>query len=158
MQQMQNQTRPLRGVETLKRVTVVSRPIEETFAFFSDAFNLNRLTPSWVGFQILSKPPLEMRENALIDYSIRIRGVPVRWRTQILSWNPPHSFVDLQIKGPYQWWHHTHRFESCDQGTRVIDEVEYRAPLAWLSHPLMVTRDVERIFDYRETALQAILK
>ena len=154
----QSPTRPRRGVQILHRQVLVPTSIEDTFEFFSDAFNLNALTPSWVGFQILSSPPLQMQNDALIDYKIRIRGIPIRWQTRILSWNPPHKFVDLQIKGPYRWWHHTHRFESCEHGTWVTDEVEYLAPLHWLTHPLMVTRDVERIFDYRELALKAILK
>ncbi len=145
--------RPERGLELLARKMIVPRTVDESFAFFADARNLDRLTPSWVGFKILTPSPIEMRVGALIDYSIRIHGVPIRWRTQIISWEPPHRFIDVQLKGPYRWWHHEHRFEPCAQGTRVIDEVEYVAPLHWLSHPLIVRRDVGRIFDFRADAL-----
>lgn len=150
-------SRPSRGIEVLRREAVVKRPIEETFSFFADAFNLNVLTPPWVGFEILTPPPIQMQAHTLIDYKISIRGFPVRWQTEIVSWCPPFSFVDLQIKGPYRWWHHTHRFESCPEGTRVIDEVEYLAPLSWFSHPLLVRGDVRKIFDYRAKALQEAL-
>lgn len=136
------------------REVVVPHDLEETFEFFSDAFNLDLLTPSWVGFRILTPSPIEMKLGALIDYQIRIRGIPVRWRTLIEIWEPPHRFVDVQVHGPYRWWHHTHRFEPCEHGTRVIDEVEYSAPLGWLTEPLLVRRDVERIFDYRAEALR----
>ena len=128
--------------------------VEETFAFFSDAHNLDRITPPWVGFKILTPAPIQMCEGTLIDYEIRLRGLPIRWRSEIRRWDPPHSFTDLQIKGPYRWWHHTHRFEPCAEGTRVIDEVEYLAPLHWLVGPLFVRRDVERIFAYRGEALR----
>lgn len=146
--------RPRGAVARLRRETVVARGLEATFAFFSDATNLQRLTPPWVGFEILTPTPIAMRAGTLIDYRIRVHGVPFKWRTEILAWDPPHGFVDVQLRGPYRWWHHTHRFEACEGGTRVIDEVEYRAPLAWLTHRLMVSRDVARIFDYRERALR----
>lgn len=145
--------RPVRGLAVLHREMVVPVPLNDTFAFFSDAHNLDRITPPWVGFRILTPRPIAMHVGATIDYRIRVRGVPLRWRTRIIAWEPPHRFIDLQVKGPYRWWHHTHRFESCTGGTRVIDEVEYRSPLPWLMHPLIVTRDVERIFDYRARAL-----
>ena len=146
--------RPRHGVARLRRETVVAQGLEETFAFFADAGNLNLLTPSWVGFKILSPLPLDMRAGRLIDYRIRIHGVPVRWRTKIIVWDPPHRFVDLQVRGPYRWWHHEHRFEKAEGGTRVIDEVDYASPLWWIMHPLIVRRDVERIFDFRAGALQ----
>lgn len=145
--------RPARGILTLRREAVVPVPIDEAFAFFSDAFNLDLLTPPWLGFGILTPAPIDLKQGTLIDYRIRLRGVPIRWRTLIAEWDPPHGFVDVQVRGPYRWWHHTHRFEACEGGTRVIDEVEYAAPVGWLSHRLMVTRDVERIFDYRAEAL-----
>lgn len=145
--------RPRGGVRTLSRSTVVPVGLDETFAFFADAFNLDRLTPAWVGFEILTPKPIVMKPGAVIDYRIRLHGIPVRWQTVITVWEPPHRFVDVQIRGPYRWWHHTHRFEACAEGTRVIDEVEYAAPLGWLTEPLLVRRDVERIFDYRAEAL-----
>ena len=150
-------SRPPRGLGVLRREVVVARPLNETFAFFSDARNLDRLTPPWVGFKILTAGPIDMHAGTLIDYQIRIHGVPIRWRTEITAWDPPRGFTDVQLKGPYRWWHHEHRFEACDGGTRVIDEVEYAAPLPWLTHRLLVTRDVERIFNYRSEALRGAL-
>lgn len=150
------QRRP-RTISVLRRETVVPQPVDETFAFFADARNLDCLTPDWLGFRILTSTPIEMRPGTVIDYRIRLRGLPIRWRTEITTWDPPFRFVDVQIRGPYRWWHHTHRFEACPNGTRVIDEVEYRAPLAWLIHPLMVNRDLRRIFDFREAALHRCL-
>jgi len=147
-------TRPKVGLGSIRRETIVPRSLEETFAFFSDARNLDTLTPPWVGFRILTPVPIEMRPGTLIDYRIRIHGIPIRWLTEITEWEAPHRFVDVQLKGPYQWWHHEHRFESCKEGTRIIDEVEFRAPLYWLTHSLIVERDVGRIFDYRAQALK----
>lgn len=143
-----------RGPLTLLRVeSTVPRTQDDTFAFFSDARNLDRLTPSSVSFRILTPTPIAMRVGALIDYRIRVRGVPLRWRTRIEAWEPPHRFIDVQLNGPYRWWHHEHRFEPCSEGTRVIDEVEYAAPFRRLTHPLIVRRDVDRIFRYRAQAL-----
>jgi uncharacterized protein YbjT (DUF2867 family)/ligand-binding SRPBCC domain-containing protein len=149
--------RPRTGVKLLRCETIVSRTLDETFGFFSDARNLDRLTPPWVGFRILTPTPIPMRKGVLIDYRIRVRGVPLRWRTEIEHWDPPNAFADVQALGPYRWWHHTHRFEACPEGTRVVDEVEYRAPLAWLTHPLMINRDVKRIFEHRQGALRQAL-
>ncbi len=149
-------SRPTSGLSSIYREMIIPRSQEETFAFFSDARNLDILTPRWVGFKILTPTPIEMRAGALIEYQIRIHGIPIRWRTEITEWEAPHRFVDLQLKGPYEWWHHEHRFESCKDGTRMIDEVEFRAPLHWISHPLIVKRDVRRIFDYRAQALERL--
>lgn len=146
--------RPTRGGRTLFREAVVPVSLEKAFKFFSDAFHLDLLTPPWLGFAIVTPLPIEMKPGTVIDYRIRLHGFPIRWRTLISEWEPPHRFVDEQIRGPYRWWRHTHRFEACAQGTRVIDEVEYAAPLAWLSERLLVRRDLERIFDYRGEALQ----
>lgn len=150
-------SRPTRGLRLHRRETVVPLGIDETFAFFGDARNLDAITPPWVGFRILTPTPVDMRAGTLIDYSIRIHGVPVRWRTEITAWDPPHHFIDVQRRGPYRWWHHDHRFEPCAEGTRVIDEVEYAAPAGALLHPLFVDRDVRRIFDHRQARLRAIL-
>ncbi len=145
------------GCRILHGEAIVPRPLDETFAFFSDARNLNRLTPPWVGFEILTPTPIAMRVGAEIDYRVRIRGVSMRWRSRITVWEPGVRFVDVQVRGPYRRWHHEHRFEMCEGGTRVIDTVEYRAPLGWLTHRLLVDRDVRRIFAYRQEALPRIL-
>lgn len=149
--------RPTRGLRLFRSEVIVPRGLDETFAFFSDARNLDRLTPPWVGFEIVTPGPIDMRVGAEIEYRIRIHGVPISWRTQITVWEPKVRFIDVQLRGPYRWWHHEHRFEACDEGTRVIDEVEYCAPLAWLTHRLFVDRDVARIFAYRADSLAKIL-
>ncbi len=126
------------------------RPRDEVFAFFSNAHNLEVLTPPWVKFEVLTPRPLSMRAGALIDYRIRIHGLPIRWRTEITVWEPPHRFVDVQLSGPYTLWHHTHTFEERDGGTVCMDRVRYRPHGGALVHWLFVGRDVERIFNYRQ--------
>lgn len=137
------------------RETVIDRPLEETFAFFADAANLETLTPSWLNFRILTPQPIPMREGAVIDYRIVLYGMPVPWRTRIDAWEPGVGFVDRQLLGPYLWWHHEHRFERVDGGTRVVDHVEYRPRARWLSGRI-VRRDVERIFTFRQHKLREV--
>src|SRR4051794_15422798 len=148
-------TRPNRNVTCVKYATVVPARLEDTFAFFSDASNLQRLTPPWVDFSIVSPLPLEMRVGLEIDYRIRIHGVPLVWTSLIDVWEPGRRFVDRQIAGPYVWWRHDHRFEADGDATRVIDEVEYVPRAAWMTAPL-VRHDVDKIFRYRQTALHDI--
>lgn len=149
--------RPRSGLRIIRRAILVRRPIAEAFDFFADARNLEAITPPWLHFEITTPTPIAMREGALIDYRIRLHGIPVRWHTRIDAWEPCTRFVDRQLRGPYRWWHHEHRFEEVDGGTNVIDEVEYSSPLRWISEPLLVRRDVERIFDYRAERLVALL-
>lgn len=130
----------------------VSRPIDEVFAFFDRAENLEALTPSTLGFRILTPSPIRMREGALIDYTLRIWGVPVHWRTLITHYDPPHRFVDEQIKGPYAFWHHTHTFTQLDGGVQIEDDVRYCMPFGLAGrfvHAAFVRRDLERIFRFR---------
>jgi len=130
--------------------------LAETFAFFSDATNLERLTPPWLSFKIRTPQPIVMGEGTIIDYRVSLRGLPMRWRSRIDLWEPGVRFVDRQIAGPYRWWRHEHRFEAVPRGTQVIDYVEYLPRLRVLSRRL-VERDLARIFDYRREALQRIL-
>lgn len=132
----------------------LGRPLEEVFAFFADAFNLERLTPPWLRFRVLTPAPIEMREGALIDYRLRLHGLPLRWRSRIALWEPPHRFADEQVRGPYRRWHHTHRFEPGGEGTTVIDEVDYAVWGGSLVDRLLVRGDVERIFAYRRATLE----
>ena len=132
------------------------RPIDEVFAFFSSAANLNQITPPWVNFRILTKPPIEMQPGALIDYRIRIRGIPIGWRTRITMWQPPHRFVDEQVRGPYRLWEHTHEFETRDGGTIVRDRVRYAVRLDPILHRWFVRRDVEGIFSHRTEKLRSL--
>src|SRR3982750_543138 len=116
------------------------RALDQVFAFFSDAANLNAITPPWVKFQMITRTPIDMRVGSLIDYRLRIRGLPIRWRTRITVWEPPHRFVDEQLRGPYRLWEHHHQFESKDGGTTVRDRVRYAVPFDFIAYPLMVRR------------------
>jgi ligand-binding SRPBCC domain-containing protein len=133
---------------------VVPRPLSEVFEFFSSAHNLQELTPPWVRFQVLSIPDESMREGTLIDYRLRIHGLPMRWQSEITAWEPERRFVDQQRRGPYRWWRHEHLFEPCTEGTVVIDQVHYGTPGGALVHWLLVGRDLRKIFLYRQQALQ----
>ncbi|KAB2660457.1 MAG: SRPBCC family protein [Verrucomicrobia bacterium] len=133
------------------------RSLPDVFAFFADAHNLEVITPSWVRFQVLTPDPIVTRPGALIDYRIRIHGFPVRWRTEITEWNPPHGFVDVQRRGPYALWHHTHTFREQDGGTFCGDEVRYRPRGGLMIDWLFVRRDVARIFVHRQRRLRELL-
>lgn len=137
---------------TLRREQWIPRPLEEVFAFFSDASNLERITPSWLGFHILTPGPIRIAAGSRLRYRLRVHGLPLGWTTEIRRWEPPYRFVDVQLSGPYRLWHHTHRFEAFRGGTRMTDIVRYRLPFGLLGravHALKVRRDVEQIFDYR---------
>ena len=130
----------------------VPRPLAEVFEFFSQAENLQKLTPAWLHFRILSVEPAPVRKGTLIRYSLRWRIFPIYWTTEIIEWDPPHRFVDLQLKGPYKLWHHEHRFVAEGNGTRITDEVQYQLPFGVfgsIAHKLKVRKDVETIFAYR---------
>ncbi|MFW6089817.1 MAG: SRPBCC family protein [Gemmatimonadota bacterium] len=129
-------------------------PPEAVFPFFADVANLERITPPFLRFRVLTPMPVEIREGTILDYRLRVRGVPVRWRTRIRAWEPPHRFVDEQIRGPYRRWIHEHRFEALPGGTRMVDEIDYAAPGGRAVERLFVDRDVERIFAYRARFLE----
>lgn len=149
-------------VYALEYVQEFPRRREDVFRFFEDAFNLDSITPPLLRFRILTPRPIQMRSGALIDYRLRLRGVPVRWRTRIEEYEPPHRFVDRQVRGPYRLWRHEHRFEEIEGGTRMTDRVVYITPLAgtWLGsilHDRLVRPDLESIFCYRRARLAALL-
>jgi len=131
-------------------------PPGELFPFFADAANLDAITPRSLNFRVVTPPPVEMREGALIDYRLRVRGIPLRWRTRIDVWQPPHRFVDEQVRGPYRQWIHEHTFEARDDGTLARDLVRYGVPLDFLVHRWFVRPEVERIFRYRSEALRKL--
>jgi ligand-binding SRPBCC domain-containing protein len=135
---------------------LVSAPLDEVFHFFSNATNLERLTPPLIRFEVVTPAPITMREGLLIDYKLRIRGVPMRWQSEITAWQPQSYFVDEQRRGPYSFWRHEHRFEAVDGGTRVIDDVNYGVPGGQIIHALLVRRDVQKIFTYRQRALSEL--
>ena len=139
----------------------VSRPRDEVFRFFADPGNLARLTPPWLGFRILTPAPLPAGEGAVFDYRLRVRGLPLRWRTLIETWVEGRRFTDRQLRGPYALWHHTHLFlDLPGGGTRIVDRVRYR--VGWgcfgsLVTALWVRPDVERIFRFRKEAVLRLL-
>jgi ligand-binding SRPBCC domain-containing protein len=148
------------GPYTLYRELWVPHPLSAVFDFFSRAENLEQLTPPWMHLRILTRPPIVMKPGASIAYNLRVRGVPLRWLTEIECWNPPHEFVDVQAKGPYKLWRHTHRFSEVEGGTSVVDTVRYALPfgtLGRLVHRLCVVRDLDLIFDYRAQRIQELL-
>ncbi len=129
---------------------------EKVFQFFSDATQLERLTPAWLNFRMQTPTPLDMQEGTLIEYKLRVHGIPLRWQSRISCWEPPFRFVDEQLRGPYRHWHHLHTFEDDGQGTNCRDEVDYSFFGGRLVHELFVKRDLEKIFAYRTQMLQQI--
>ncbi|MGD7652474.1 MAG: SRPBCC family protein [Verrucomicrobiales bacterium] len=125
------------------------KPVGEIFDFFADARNLQLLTPPFLGFRILTPMPVEMKPGTIIDYKLRVHGLPIFWRTEISEWEPGRRFVDQQLRGPYRLWHHEHTFEPRDGGTLVSDKVRYAVLLDPIIHPLFVKPDVQRIFSFR---------
>lgn len=147
---------------TFESEQLVRAPLEEVFSFFCKAENLERITPPSLRFRILTPLPIEMRAGALIDYQLSLHGLPMRWRTEILEWDPPHRFVDVQLRGPYSLWHHTHRFEAASPTTtRMLDTVRFRAPfgpLGFLAVPIFVAPEVARIFAHRRKVIEEIFR
>ena len=145
------------AVHVLTREQILPGSPEEVFPFFGDALNLEAITPPWLGFRVTTPQPLEMAAGTLIEYRLRLHAVPISWRTTIAVWDPPHRFVDVQLRGPYALWHHTHDFEPAEGGgTLMRDTVRYALPLGALgevAHRVLVRRDLERIFDFRRDAV-----
>lgn len=140
----------------LETETVLPQGIETVFAFFANAENLERITPPELAFRIVTPTPIIMREGKLIDYRLRLFGVPFRWRTRIVEWQPNHRFVDEQLRGPYASWKHLHTFVEFGSGTLMTDRVEYRLPLlpaGAVALPL-VRHQLDRIFRYRAEAVR----
>lgn len=137
----------------LKRELWVPQPLSVVFPFFAEPHNLEALTPPWLNFSIETPAPIDLHAGTLIDYRIKLYGVPMRWRTLISAWEPPHRFVDEQLRGPYRIWHHEHLFTEQNGGTLLTDRVHYQSPLGFLTHPLFVRRQLEAIFDFRHRVI-----
>ena len=139
---------------TLTNELWLPQPPAEIFPFFADAANLERLTPPSLRFRILTPPPIEMAVGTLIDYRIRLRGIPMRWQSEITEWEPPHRFVDEQRRGPYRQWIHEHTFTAQDGGTLAVDIVQYAVLGGVTIQRLFVAPELRRIFDYRNATLE----
>ena len=144
---------------SIEREQLVPRPLSEVFAFFADAANLEVLTPGFLRFRILTPVSIRMAAATLIDYEIRIAGIPQRWKTLIEVFETPRRFVDVQLRGPYAWWRYTHEFSESAGGTTIRDSVEYEMPFGLLGvmvRGLLVRRMLEAIFDYRRAKIEEI--
>tara|TARA_Y100001960_G_C14714907_1_gene849083 strand:+ start:1092 stop:1553 length:462 start_codon:yes stop_codon:yes gene_type:complete len=131
----------------------------EVFEFFSDAFNLELLTPKFLNFRILTPPPINIKEGTIIQYKISLFGVPMKWKTEIEKFEPENLFVDNQVKGPYSLWHHTHIFEETENGTLMTDIVNYRLPfgiLGRIAHTIFVRRTLKKIFAHRKQEISQL--
>lgn len=143
----------------LERKQIIARARAEVFEFFADAGNLERITPPELNFQIITAQPIDIKKGALIDYRLKLRGLPITWKTEITEWNPPHEFVDSALKSPYKQWIHLHTFEENENGATIMkDRVRYRLPfepLGNLAH-WYVKKELEYIFDYRYKVIEEI--
>lgn len=144
-----------------RREQVIPCPIETVFAFFADVRNLEAITPSWLNFRILTPAPIRMHPGAEIEYQLGWRFFHLHWKTVITHWNPPDFFVDVQSRGPYRMWEHTHSFRFEAGATRMVDAVRYEMPFGILGqavHAVRVKRDLERIFDFRAATIDSYFR
>ena len=139
----------------LERTQVVAAPLEEAWRFYCEPRNLEAITPPWLRFRIVEMPE-RLEQGALIRYRLRLFGVPVGWLTEIRSWQPPRSFVDVQLRGPYLLWEHTHRLTTVDGGTEIHDHVRYQVP-GGRPVDAVVRRLLGAIFDYRAERTASLL-
>jgi len=147
-------TRSARTPFRLEREQRISRPLEEVFAFFAEPQNLEVITPPWMKFHLAKCSTETIGEGTVLEYALRVRGLPMRWVSLIREWDPPHQFVDEQLHGPYRRWLHRHTFRQEGSETVIGDEVDYAVPGGALIERLLVRGELERIFGYRQTSLQ----
>ena len=129
----------------------IDAPLDKVFDFFSKPENLSEITPAKLGFNILTPSPIKMEKGTLIDYTIKLMGIPLRWRSLITDYDPPKKFVDEQLKGPYSYWHHKHTFKEVDGGILIIDEITYALPIQAfrrIVHPVLIKTQLNQIFDF----------
>ncbi len=140
-------------IYTLTTELLLPLDIDNVFAFFSDAHNLEAITPDFLNFKVLTEPGVKVSEGTLLDYQLKLHGFPIRWQTLISGWHPPYFFEDRQLRGPYAQWIHQHTFEETETGTLCRDRVDYAVVGGPIIHRLFVKRDVQRIFNYRQDQL-----
>jgi ligand-binding SRPBCC domain-containing protein len=139
----------------------LARRPEDVFPFFADPANLEQITPAFLRFRVLGATTAQIGNGTLMNYALRLHGIPLRWQSRIESWAPHRRFVDLQTRGPYTLWHHTHEFEPDDGGTIIRDRVRYRLPFGALGELLagwLVRRDLDTVFDYRRQQIQELMR
>ena len=147
-------------VYMLEREQLVAAPLPDVFEFFAQARNLERITPPWLSFEVVTPEPIAMGAGTRIEYRLRLHAIPLRWVSRIEEWERDRAFVDRQLRGPYRLWHHRHEFEARDGATLVRDRVRYALPLGPLgriAHAALVRRDLDRIFDHRHAAVARLL-
>ena len=148
------------NVHVLEREQLVAAPLADVFSFFAQARNLERITPPWLRFRVLTPEPIQMAAGTVIRYRLSLRGMPLRWTSRIDEWEEGRGFVDRQVSGPYRTWIHRHEFVPLADGTVVRDSVRYALPagrLGSIVHAAVVRRDLERIFDYRSDVVREVL-
>jgi hypothetical protein len=145
----------------LTKTTIINKSLSEVFEFFSNAENLNKITPPDMQFKILTPLPIIIKKGTLIDYKIKVSGIPFNWQTEITEWEPNKRFTDKQLKGPYRVWIHEHTFEEKDGKTIMNDHVQFLSP-GWFLEPiinkLFIEKKVKGIFTYREKILNNLFK
>jgi ligand-binding SRPBCC domain-containing protein len=147
-------------VHHLFREQLIDRPTDAVFGFFARAANLERITPPWLGFSLITPEPVSMGVGTLIEYRLHLHRIPLRWTSRIELWEPGRAFVDVQVKGPYRVWHHRHEFQPAGTGTLVRDHVTYAlpfGPLGEVAHAAFVERDLARIFAFRHQVVAELL-
>ena len=145
----------------LERTQIIDLPREQVFDFFANAVNLERITPPELNFHITTPQPIDIKRGCLIEYQLKLRGIPINWKTEITGWNPPFDFVDSALKSPYKQWIHLHKFTVGERGETIMqDIVRYRLPFEPFGDVAhwFVRRELKYIFDYRQKIVDEILK
>ena len=145
------------GVRRYQTEMWVDAPIDKVFEFFSNPANLEQITPPWLKFKMMQPQHLSIAPGTIIDYRLRLHGIPITWQSEITEWNPPYHFTDVQKKGPYRHWAHTHEFNEAGTGTFIRDSVDYKVPGGYIVDRLFVRKDIERIFTYRKSKLRELM-
>ena len=153
---------PMSAIHVLRREQRLDAPPAAVFPFFADPRNLEAITPPLLRFRLLTPEPVAMGAGTFLQYALRLHGVPVRWDTLIQEWEPPDRFVDVQVRGPYRLWHHTHELLALDggAGTLMRDTVRYALPfgvLGEIARRAVVRPDLDAIFDFRRSRVPELI-